>query len=158
MFVPIIMGSRKDLAHAEAIASALADLGITSELRVGSAHKAAAHVMGLIERYEADPRPKVYVAIAGRSNALGAMIDGHVTAPVVNCPPYSDRFGGADIFSSLRMPSGIAPAVVLDPPNAALLVAKMFGISAPEVAERVKAVQLANRERLIEDDAELSAP
>jgi len=43
------------------------------------------------------------------------MLCAAVTAPVVTCPPYSDRFGGADVFSSLRMPSNVAPALVLDP-------------------------------------------
>ena len=27
--------------------------------------------------------------------------------PVIACPPYSEKFGGADIYSSLRVPSGI---------------------------------------------------
>ncbi|MCB0246701.1 MAG: AIR carboxylase family protein, partial [Anaerolineae bacterium] len=38
--VPIIMGSKSDLKHGQAIADALADFGIESEIRVASAHKA----------------------------------------------------------------------------------------------------------------------
>jgi 5-(carboxyamino)imidazole ribonucleotide mutase/phosphoribosylaminoimidazole-succinocarboxamide synthase len=112
-FVPIIMGSKGDLPHAQTIAEALDSFGIASEMRIASAHKAARYLLDLLAAYEADPRPKVYITIAGRSNALSGMVDANVAAPVIACPPYSDRFGGADLYSSLRMPSGVAPAVVL---------------------------------------------
>jgi len=39
---------------------------------------------------------------------------------VIACPPYSEAFGGADVYSSLRMPKGVAPLVVLEPEGAAL--------------------------------------
>jgi 5-(carboxyamino)imidazole ribonucleotide mutase/phosphoribosylaminoimidazole-succinocarboxamide synthase len=112
-FVPIIMGSKSDLGHALKIVDGLNAFGIASEIRVASAHKAARYLLDLLAGYEADSRPKVYITVAGRSNALSGMVDANVTAPVIACPPYSDRFGGADLYSSLRMPSGVAPAVVL---------------------------------------------
>ncbi len=95
----------------------------------------------LLETLRADPRPKVYITVAGRSNALSGFTDGAVIAPVIACPPPSEAFGGADIYSSLRMPSGIAPAVVLEPANAALLAAKILGLVDPEVTARVAAFQ-----------------
>src|SRR5512137_610186 len=119
--VPILMGSRADLAHAQAIAETLDKLGIAS------AHKTPGHLLALLAAYEADPRPKVYITIAGRSNALSGLVDAQVATPVIACPPMAEAFGGADIFSSLRMPSGVAPAVVLDPAGAALLAAKILG-------------------------------
>ena len=153
--VPIIMGSKSDLAHGTAIATALAELGVPSEIRVASAHKAPGYVLELLAAYEQDPRPMVYVTVAGRSNALSGLVDGSVAAPVIACPPASDRFGGADVFSSLRMPSGIAPAVVLEPGAAALLAAKILGLSIPEVAESVAAAQAAARQTIVDDDQEL---
>lgn len=117
--VVIIMGSRSDMEHANKVASALAVLGVKSELRVGSAHKSPEHVIALVREYEARDEPKVYLTIAGRSNALSGLVDAMVSSPVIACPVYSDHFGGADIFSSLRMPSGVAPALVLDPGSAA---------------------------------------
>ena len=95
--------------------------------RIGSAHKTPEHALNILRTYEADPRPKVYITVAGRSNALSGFTDGSVSAPVIACPPASEAFGGADVYSSLRMPSGIAPAVVLEPANAALLAAKILG-------------------------------
>jgi len=154
-FVPIIMGSKSDLAHAQAIAAGLAAFGIASEIRVASAHKAAQFLLDLLAAYEADGRPKVYVTVAGRSNALSGLVDAHVRAPVIACPPYSDRFGGADLFSSLRMPSGVAPAVVLEPAGAALLAAKILALGDPALRERIAQAQRQATEMIIADDAAL---
>ncbi|MEP7292590.1 MAG: AIR carboxylase family protein, partial [Chloroflexota bacterium] len=81
--------------------------------------------------------------------------DAQVTFPVIACPPPSDAFGGADIFSSLRMPSGVAPAVVLDPEGAALFAAKIFAMRDSRVREKIAALQKANADCLLSDDAEL---
>jgi len=153
--VPIIMGSKSDLEHGQKVSAALSALGIRSELRVASAHKSPEHVLAIIRDYEATDEPKVYVTIAGRSNALSGMVDAAVKEPVVACPPYSDRFGGADVFSSIRVPSGVAPALILDFEGAALLVAKILGLAEPAIAERVKALQQEHHDRLIRDDKEL---
>jgi len=155
MFVPIIMGSKADLPHGQAIADALKAFGIASELRVASAHKATRYVLDLLAAYEADPRPKVYITIAGRSNALSGVVDANVTAPVIACPPYSDRFAGADLYSSLRMPSGVAPAVVLEPTAAALLAAKILALADPALRQRIAAAQAAAAQQIMDDDASL---
>jgi len=65
--------------------------------------------------------------VAGRSNALSGFLDAQVTAPVIACPPASEAFGGMDILSSLRMPRGVAPLVVLEPENAALAACQDAG-------------------------------
>ncbi len=149
----ILMGSKADAAHGEKIAETARQLGLEVATRIGSAHKTPAHVLHLLAEYEADPRPKVYITIAGRSNALSGFVDGAVSAPVIACPPPSEAFGGADIVSSLRMPSGIAPAVVLEPSNAALLAAKILGLADALVHERVLAFQQQQSGKVIDDDA-----
>jgi 5-(carboxyamino)imidazole ribonucleotide mutase len=151
--VPVLMGSAADLPFCRRIAAALDALGIESTLRIASAHKVPARLLGLLEQFEACGRPIVYVAVAGRSNALSGVLDCAVQSPVISCPPYSDSFGGADLFSSIRMPSGVAPALLLDPAGAALMAAKIFGLSDPAICEAVAKLQEANRDRLIEDDA-----
>lgn len=153
----ILMGSKADSGHAEKIAAAAKSFGLDVETRIGSAHKTAGHVLELLRTYEADPRPKVYVTIAGRSNALSGFTDGAVTAPVIACPPYSEKFGGADVYSSISMPSGIAPALVLEPVNAALLAAKIFALTDPQVKSAVEAYQQNNREVILADDAAITA-
>jgi 5-(carboxyamino)imidazole ribonucleotide mutase len=151
--VPILMGSSADLDQAQKIAAALTELGIETELRIGSAHKTPAHVLAILDNYEADPRPKVYITIAGRSNALSGFVDAQASAPVIACPPLSSTFAGADIFSSLRMPSGVAPAVVLEPAAAALLAAKILGLVDPVVRGRVAEKKQQAVDRILADDA-----
>jgi 5-(carboxyamino)imidazole ribonucleotide mutase len=155
-FVVILMGSKADMEHTQVIADELGKLGIEAVMRIGSAHKTPGHVIDLLRLYEADSRPKVYITIAGRSNALSAFVDGQVSAPVIACPPYTDRFGGADVFSSLRMPTGIAPAVVLEPSGAALLAAKILALGDPAIRERIEVLRQATIDKIIADDNALS--
>ncbi len=153
--VVILMGSKSDQAHCDKIAQAAREFGLDVVLRVGSAHKTAEHTLKLLQEYEKDPRPKVYITVAGRSNALSGFTDGVVSAPVIACPPPSEAYGGMDIWSSLRMPSGIAPAVVLDPGNAALLAAKVFGLSDTSVRKKVEEFQRMHVDKIVKDDASL---
>lgn len=153
--VVILMGSKADLEHCTRIANACKGFGLEAVLRISSAHKTAEHTLTILREYEADPRPKVYITVAGRSNALSGFTDGAVTAPVIACPPASDSFGGADVYSSLRMPSGIAPAVVLEPVNAALLAAKILGLVDANVREAVKASQSEAMEKIVADDSSI---
>ena len=151
--VVILMGSKADMEHCKKISDACEGFGLDTVLRIGSAHKTPEHAVSILKQYEADDRPKVYITVAGRSNALSGFTDGSVSAPVIACPPSSESFGGADVYSSLRMPSGIAPAVVLEPVNAALLAAKIFGVTNAEVREQVRVSQKRAADKIIEDDA-----
>jgi phosphoribosylaminoimidazole carboxylase PurE protein len=148
----IIMGSPSDRDFADRISDELSGLGIESTQRIASAHKVPAFLLDVLAGYENDPQPKVYITVAGRSNALSGMVDAQVSAPVIACPPYSDKFGGGDIFSSLRSPSGVAPAVVLEPVNAALLAAKVLSLADNTLAERVRQAQREHRDRLRQAD------
>jgi 5-(carboxyamino)imidazole ribonucleotide mutase len=155
--VIILMGSQADEAHCAKIADAARGLGLEVVQRIGSAHKTAEHTLRILRTYEADPRPKVYLTVAGRSNALSGFTDGAVSAPVIACPPASEAFGGADIYSSLRMPSGIAPGVVLEPANAALLAAKILGQCDADVKAKVIAYQQKQAEKVMTDDRAMQA-
>lgn len=151
----ILMGSKSDLPFAKKISDVAQTFDFEVVMRVASAHKTAAHALELLQHYESDSRPKVYITIAGRSNALSGFTDGAVAAPVIACPPYSEVFSGADIFSSLHMPSGIAPAVVLEPANAALLAAKIIAVANPEMRKAVKAYQSKMQNKILVDDQEI---
>jgi 5-(carboxyamino)imidazole ribonucleotide mutase len=153
MLAVIIMGSPADREFAGKIADALETFGIPVVLRVASAHKTPLRLLEMVHAYEADDRRKVYITVAGRSNALSGMVDAAVSAPVIACPPYSDKFGGGDVFSSLRTPSGVAPAVVLEPTNAALLAAKILGLADADLRQKVLDLQARGRQRLVESDA-----
>ena len=135
--VIIIMGSKGDLSHAQAVAKSLKTLEIAYEMRVCSAHKATQRLLAMLQGYE-QTGPLVYITIAGRSNALSAVVDANTRYPVIACPPYSDRFGGMDILSSLRLPSGIASPTILEPEGAALLAAKMLALSDEALGQRLQ--------------------
>jgi 5-(carboxyamino)imidazole ribonucleotide mutase len=152
MLVVIIVGSPGDESFGARIGSAAEEFGLDWEVRVASAHKAPARLLEILKEYEEDPRPKVYITVAGRSNALSGMVDAQVSAPVIACPPYSEKFAGADLLSSLRVPSGVAPAVVLEPDAAALLAAKILGLAEPKLRQKVQDKQEKNRQRLADAD------
>jgi phosphoribosylaminoimidazole carboxylase PurE protein len=154
--VVILMGSKSDLPFVGRITAALDDLGIAHQERVASAHKSARYLLDLLAEYEAGGEVGVYITVAGRSNALSGMVDVNVVAPVIACPPYSDKFAGADLYSSLRMPSGVAPAVVLEPQGAALLAAKILATKDPDLRARVAEMQRAQTEKVIAGDREIN--
>jgi 5-(carboxyamino)imidazole ribonucleotide mutase len=146
--VIIILGSPADRTWADRIEEALVRFGIEPEVKVASAHKTPEYLIQLLRAWEAQPQAHVYVTVAGRSNALSAFVDAQVVSPVIACPPSSEAFGGMDIISSLRMPRGVAPLVVLEPENAALAAAKILGVSCQSLREGVARSQDAERQRV----------
>ena len=150
--VIIIMGSKSDLEWSKKIALSLNKFGIESVLRIASAHKVPLKCYELIKEYEKEN--VVFITVAGRSNALSGFTDAQTHCPVIACPPYSDKFSGSDIYSSLRMPSGVAPMVVIETENAALAAAKILGLTDEKIQENVIAYQNATKEILEKDDKE----
>ena len=153
--VVILMGSKSDLPFVARITQTLDALGVDYQRRVASAHKSARYLLDLLAAYEAGGEVGVYITVAGRSNALSGMVDANVAAPVIACPPYSEKYGGADLYSSLRMPSGVAPAVAIEPAGAALLAAKILGLGDPALRARVAAAQRAQTDAIYAADKEM---
>ncbi|XP_030047281.1 bifunctional phosphoribosylaminoimidazole carboxylase/phosphoribosylaminoimidazole succinocarboxamide synthetase isoform X6 [Microcaecilia unicolor] len=127
--VVVLMGSISDLLHCEKIKKSCANYGIPCELRVTSAHKGPDETLRIKSEYEGDGVPTVFVAVAGRSNGLGPVLSGNTAYPVVNCPPLTADWGAQDVWSSLRMPSGLGCSTVLSPEAAAQFAAQIFGLS-----------------------------
>lgn len=151
--VVILMGSKADLGWADQIANALKSFGIESVEHVASAHKVPLKCYNLIKEYEKEN--VIFITIAGMSNALSGFSDAQTYCPVIACPPYSDKFAGADLYSSIRMPSGVAPLTVLSPENAALAAAKIIGLANPDVRQKVADFQEKKRIELEDADASI---
>ncbi len=151
--VVIIMGSKADAEWAEQISKVLENFGIETVSRIASAHKVPLKCYNLIKEYEKEN--VVFITIAGMSNALSGFTDAQTFCPVIACPPYSDKFGGTDVYSSLRMPSGVAPLTILSPENAALAAAKIIGLSKPGLQEKIIQFQDKKRKELEEADQNL---
>jgi 5-(carboxyamino)imidazole ribonucleotide mutase len=142
----IIMGSERDLDFSREITKYLKLLGVDYEFRVASAHKTPEKVLEIIKEFKNEK--VVFVTVAGRSNALSAFIDSNTTKPVIACPPYSEKFGGADIYSSLRVPSGIGSVVTIEPEGAAIAAAKILALEDTELATKVTEYQADKKKEL----------
>uniref|UniRef100_A0A8C6S6J4 PurE domain-containing protein n=1 Tax=Neogobius melanostomus TaxID=47308 RepID=A0A8C6S6J4_9GOBI len=127
--VVVLMGSTSDMAHCEKIKKACSLYGVPCILRVTSAHKGPDETLRIKAEYEGDGVPTVFVAVAGRSNGLGPVMSGNTAYPVINCPPLTPDWGAQDVWSSLRMPSGLGCSTVLSPDAAAQFAAQIFGLS-----------------------------
>jgi 5-(carboxyamino)imidazole ribonucleotide mutase len=148
--VVVLMGSEKDLEFAREIGKHLEAFGLDYEFRVASAHKTPEKILEMFKEYEGER--VVYITVAGRSNALSAFVDANTAKPVIACPPYSEKFAGADIFSSLRVPSGIGSVVTLEPEGAAIAAAKIFALEDKKIAQRVREYQLAKKSEIEKAD------
>jgi 5-(carboxyamino)imidazole ribonucleotide mutase len=142
------------MEHRAAIARGLDRFAVSHETRIASAHKVTRYLLDVLDRYERDGRPRVYITVAGRSNALSGVVDANSRHPVIACPPYGERFAGMDLLSSVRMPSGVAPLLVLEPEAAALAAAKILAIGDPALAQRIASWQNEMREQAMADDRE----
>jgi 5-(carboxyamino)imidazole ribonucleotide mutase len=146
----IIMGSDKDAEFCREIAKHLKTYGVEYELRVASAHKTPQKVLEIIKEHEKEET--VFITVAGRSNALSAFVDAHTTKPVIACPPYGEKYAGSDIYSSLRVPSGIGMTVTIEPEGAAIATAKILSLNNSELAKRIENHQMAMKREIEKAD------
>ena len=142
----VIMGSERDLEFCREIAKYLKLLGVEYAFRVASAHKTPEQVLAILKEFENEK--VVYITVAGRSNALSAFADANTVKPVIACPPYSEKYSGVDIYSSLRVPSGIGSTVTIEPEGAAIAAAKILALEDKTLEKRVKEHQEAKKKAL----------
>jgi 5-(carboxyamino)imidazole ribonucleotide mutase len=144
--VIIIMASERDLEFCREIAKHLKVLEVDYGFRVASAHKTPEKVLAILKEFEGEKI--IYATVAGRSNALSAFVDANTSKPVIACPPYSEKFGGADVYSSLRVPSGIGSLVTIEPEGAAIAAAKILAVEDKELEKSVKEYQLGKKKEI----------
>jgi len=126
--VGIIMGSKNDMEKMKPAAAALEDVGISSEVRVMSAHRDPE----MVRDYCTNARMrglKVIIAGAGMSAALPGVAAAHTDLPVIGVPILGKSLGGLDaLLSAVQMPPGIPVAcVAIDgAKNAGILAARII--------------------------------
>jgi phosphoribosylaminoimidazole carboxylase PurE protein len=151
--VGIVMGSRSDMAAAEKAVAVLTELGVESEVRVISAHRAPA----LLTRYAAsvpERRIGVLIAIAGLAAHLPGVLAAQTTVPVVGLPMAGGVMDGLDaLLSIVQMPKGVPVATVGvgNAENAALLSAQILAVGDPELAQRFAARRAATTQAILDD-------
>lgn len=152
--VIILMGSKSDLEHSKKIARILAEFGVTYIFRVASAHKTPLKVLDIIKEYEDEAM--LFITVAGRSNALSGLVDANTTKPVISSPPYGGEFSHVDIFSSLRMPSGVSPMVVLEPEEAALAGVKILALNDRSLEDKIRSYHRKKQNLIETNDSKMN--
>lgn len=151
MKVVILMGSKSDSDFCKEIGGALKSFGVRYEYRVASAHKHPEKVLQITKEYQ----DVIFITVAGRSNALSGFVDANTLCPVIACPPYSEKFAGVDIFSSLRVPSGVGCVTIIEPKGAALAAAKIIALQDAEVKAKVEELQKKSKKEIDVADEEV---
>lgn len=150
--VVIILGSGGDEEFAKPIWTVLSQHRIPHEKRVVSAHKRTQDLLDMLKEDARTGDNIVYITVVGRSNALSGVVDSNTKYTVIACPPYSEKFGGVDVYSSLRMPSGVTPLVILEPENAALAAIKILAYGDSGLYEKISEYQKAAADKNRADD------
>ncbi|CAG0914979.1 unnamed protein product [Notodromas monacha] len=144
--VILVMGSEADMPFCEKIRMECMNLGVGPvHLHVASAHKTTTATLDLISKYEGDGISTVVIAVAGRSNGLGPVISANSCIPVMNCPPPDEQWSSSDVWSSLRVPSGLGCSTVMFPQTAALQAAQILGLTNAFIWCKVRGRLLQNQ-------------
>ena len=151
--IVVLMGSKGDLEHSQKIAGIIERMGVECILRIASAHKTPLKTLEIIKQYGKDK--VVFITVAGRSNALSGFVDANTPVPVIACPPCADKFCGKDLYSSVRMPSGVCPMLVLEPESAGLAALKILGLNDRKLSVRIAEFQKAKKNEIEKDDRKL---
>ena len=108
--VGVVMGSRSDWETMQHAVARLDQLGITSEVRVVSAHRTP----GLLVEYARDAAGRglrAIIAGAGGAAHLPGMLASMTPLPVLGVPVQSKALNGLDsLLSIVQMPAGVPVA------------------------------------------------
>ena len=148
--VAIIMGSDSDLPVMRAAAEPLAELGVSHELSVVSAHRTPERMFEFAASAE---RRGIEVIIAGAGGAahLPGMVASLTVLPVIGVPISVGRLNGLDsLLSIVQMPSGVPVATVAvdNARNAGLLAARILAGSDASLRGRLHAHRDEMRRRV----------
>ncbi|MEA2630715.1 MAG: 5-(carboxyamino)imidazole ribonucleotide mutase [Chloroflexota bacterium] len=151
--VGIVGGSRSDFPTLEAAVALLDELGVSSELKVVSAHRTPDRLFRYAE--EASARGiRVVIAGAGGAAHLPGMLASKTTLPVIGVPIPTQHLGGLDsLLSIVQMPRGVPVATVGigNATNAGLLAASILALADPALAERLAAWRERQTQAVLDD-------
>ena len=127
--VIIVAGSTSDRSHVEKIEKELDSFNIDHHSYAISAHKNTQKLLNLLTELKACPKRKIFVTVAGRSNALSGVVACNCNYPVIACPPFKDKMDMfTNINSSLQCPSKTPVMTILEPNNVAISCSRIFNL------------------------------
>jgi 5-(carboxyamino)imidazole ribonucleotide mutase len=151
--VGIIMGSASDLPVMQAAKDFLDEVGISSEVKIVSAHRTP-ELMVEYAKTAASRGLKVIIAGAGGAAHLPGMTASMTSLPVIGVPVKSSNSidGWDSILSILQMPNGIPVATVAlnGAKNAGILAARIIGSFDSEVQKKLDSYAESMKEAVLE--------
>ncbi len=159
-FVAVLMGSDSDLPQMQPAIDTLKKFGITTEVKVTSAHRTPAATHAYVT--DADNRGcGAFIAAAGMAAHLAGAVAANTTKPVIGVPINASLEGLDSLLSTVQMPGGIPVATVAigkaGAKNAAYLAAQILATADAELAQRVKDERADNARAVEAKDAALQA-
>jgi len=156
--VGVIMGSDSDWPVMQAAAEALAEFGVTHEVRVISAHRTPETMIEYAK--SAAPRGlKVIIAGAGGAAHLPGMVASATPLPVIGVPVPLRYLDGMDsLLSIVQMPAGVPVATVSigGARNAGLLAVRILAAGDEALRARMVAYQEDLKRLVADKDAALA--
>ncbi len=148
--VGVVMGSSSDwdvMQHAVAV---LKEFGIAHEAKVVSAHRMPDEMFAYAETAR-ERGLKAIIAGAGGAAHLPGMLAAKTTVPVLGVPAPSKYLKGVDsLHSIVQMPKGVPVATFAigeaGAANAALFAIAMLANDSPELAAKLDAFRVRQRE------------
>ena len=140
--VSVVMGSQSDWETMRHAMDVLAELAVSAEAKIVSAHRTPLRLFGYAQE-AAGRGVKVIIAGAGGAAHLPGMIASMTPLPVLGVPVESHALKGMDsLLSIVQMPGGIpVGTLAIGRPgavNAALLAAAILALSDADLAGRLR--------------------
>ncbi len=157
--VGIVMGSASDLPVVEKAINVLREYGVTTEVRVLSAHRCPNEA----REFAASARESgfsVLIAAAGMAAHLAGAFAANTTLPVIGIPCKSTNLDGMDaLLSTVMMPSGIPVATVAidGAKNAAILAVEILALGDAQLAQKLQETREKETQAVLAKDAEIQA-
>jgi phosphoribosylaminoimidazole carboxylase PurE protein len=155
--VGIIMGSDSDLPVMRPAAEVLAQLEVSYELTIVSAHRTPERLIDYAKS-AATRGLEVIIAGAGGAAHLPGMVAACTALPVIGVPVNATPLQGLDaLLSIVQMPRGIPVATVAidNAQNAGLLAAQILGVKHRSVREAVYAFRQRQTQGVLDKAANL---
>lgn len=139
--VAVIMGSKSDWDTMRLASDTLTQLGIPSESRVLSAHRAPDALFEYVSKAESRGL-RVFIAGAGGAAHLPGVIAAKTSLPVLGVPIQSKSLQGLDsLLSIVQMPKGVPVGTLAigeaGATNAALFAAAILALSDSKIKQRL---------------------
>jgi phosphoribosylaminoimidazole carboxylase PurE protein len=153
--VGIVVGSRSDIAAAERASAVLEELGVESEVRVISAHRAPELLSRFVSTAEGRGI-RLFIAVAGLAAHLPGVLASQTTAPVIGVPMPGGVADGLDaLLAVVQMPKGVPVATVGvgNGENAGLLAAEMLALADPALRARLDLRRRSQADAIADDEA-----